>query len=119
MASVEIPDFSFIDVDELGMRPHDWVEDGNGMEFDGTGQDYFGVDKSLHFDPYTSLKSGKKFLIDETNTNMSDDDDFLNDSQYEIDPETGKQKLLDGRMTGLVCWHNRRRDRHSIFTDSI
>ena len=120
-----MPDFSFIDIDELGMRPRDWDDEGTGIEFDGTGQDYFGLEKPLHFDPYTSdlrsRKSGKQFTVNETNGILSDDDDddFLSDSQYDIDPETGKQTLLVRHMTSSVYWHNRFRDSPSIFIVSI
>jgi len=76
MDLMDVRDISFIDIDELGVRPLNWIDDGNDIDFDGTINGYFGKEKLVEL----------KLTTDEGDAVMPDDDD----SNYEIDPETGK-----------------------------
>jgi hypothetical protein len=96
MDSMNVQDISFIDIDELGVRPLNWIDDGNDIDFDDTTNGYFGKNKEVNFDVYSAefqlMNNGKKLLINEGDASMFDDDSD-DDSDYETDPETGKYKL--------------------------
>lgn len=67
-----VEDLSFLDIDELGVRPNGWNEDVNSMDFDETTNGDFSTMK-VDFCP---------------KINSSDDED---ESAYDIDPETGEK----------------------------
>jgi len=76
-----------IDMDDLGVRPLDWIDDIH-KTLDDTLNEFFGKEKSLDFTVYSAeLQFGKKLTTNEDETSMSDDGDGSND--YDIDPETG------------------------------
>lgn len=76
-------DISYIDVNELGVRPLNWTDDENDIDFD-ISNGYFRKEK---LNELQILNNG---ATNEEDTSMSDDDD----SNYEIDPETGKYKVF-------------------------
>lgn len=76
-------DISYIDANELGVRPLNWLETENDLDFDDISNDYFGKGK---LDDFTAYFPGEKLINNEDNTLIVDDDD---DSNYQIDPETG------------------------------
>ncbi|CAF3058513.1 unnamed protein product [Rotaria sp. Silwood2] len=81
---MDAQDISCVDFDELGVRPLNWIDDGNDLDLDDTTNRYFNKEK--HFE-LKFITNGKKFLIDEDDSSISDEDD----SNYEIDPETGEK----------------------------
>lgn len=81
---MDIMDISYIDVNELGVRPLNWLETENDLDFDDISNDYFGKGK---LDDFSTFFSGEKLINNEDNTLIVDDDE--DDSNYEIDPETG------------------------------
>ena len=76
-------DISYIDVNDLGVRPLNWVDTENDLDFDELSNGYFGKDK---LDDFATLFQGEKLINNEENTTILDQTD---DSNYEIDPETG------------------------------
>ncbi len=80
---MDLMDISYIDVNELGVRPLNWTGDENELDFDDITNGYFGKEK---LNELQITNNGKKLAIDEEDNSMSDDDD----ENYEIDPETGK-----------------------------
>ncbi len=77
-------DISYIDVNELGVRPLNWTDEENDIDFDDISNGYFRKEK---LNELQILNNG---ATNEEDTSMSDDDD----SNYEIDPETGKYKIF-------------------------
>ncbi len=77
-------DISYIDVNELGVRPLNWTDEENDIDFDDISNGYFRKEK---LNELQILNNG---ATNEEDTSMSDDDD----SNYEIDPETGKYKVF-------------------------
>ncbi|CAF4369915.1 unnamed protein product [Adineta steineri] len=86
MDLMDIQDISYIDYDELGVRPLNFIDDSNDIDFDDTINGYYGKDKQ---DDLKFLSDEKKLLTDDSDAVIPDDDD---NSTYEIDPETGKYK---------------------------
>ncbi len=84
---MDIQDISFIDIDELGVRPLNWIDDSNDIDFNDTTNGYFGKEKLTELQ---LINNGKKLTTDDGDTSMADEDD----SNYEIDPETGKYKFM-------------------------
>jgi hypothetical protein len=80
---MDLMDISYIDVNELGVRPLNWTDDENDIDFD-ISNGYFRKEK---LNELQILNNG---ATNEEDTSMSDDDD----SNYEIDPETGKYKVF-------------------------
>lgn len=79
-----VEDFSFLDADELGVRPDGWNEElGNTMDFDETTAVEFFQQKKFDHCPMN---------------NPSDDED---ESGYDIDPETGEKIFREAVIT--VC----------------
>lgn len=76
-------DISYIDVNDLGVRPLNWTDTENDLDFDDISNGYFGKDKLADFG---ALFQEEKFINNEENTKILDEAD---DSNYEIDPETG------------------------------
>jgi len=81
---MDLMDISYIDVNELGVRPLNWTDEENDIDFDDISNSYFGKEK---LNQLQILNNG---ATNEEDTSMSDDDD----SNYEIDPETGKYKVF-------------------------
>jgi hypothetical protein len=80
---MDLMDISYIDVNELGVRPLNWTDEENDIDFD-ISNGYFRKEK---LNELQILNNG---ATNEEDTSMSDDDD----SNYEIDPETGKYKVF-------------------------
>jgi hypothetical protein len=85
-------DVSFsIDMDELGVRPFNWIDTSKDMDFTESTKDYFGIEKTVDFTVYSAelqiTTNGKKLTTNEDLSIADDDDDDIN--EYEIDPETG------------------------------
>ncbi|UJR31592.1 hypothetical protein I4U23_019078 [Adineta vaga] len=80
MDFIKSQDLSCVDFDELGIRPSNWTDESN-IDLDDTTDGYF-YKKNLH--ELQLITDGKKLANDET---MGDEDD----SNYEIDPETGEK----------------------------
>lgn len=83
---MDIQDISYIDANELGVRPSNWTDDDNDIDFNDITNEYFGKEKLTELQ---ILTNGKKSLTDEEDVSMCDDDD----SNYETDPETGKSNI--------------------------
>jgi hypothetical protein len=81
---MDLMDISYIDVNELGVRPLNWTDEENDIDFDDISNGYFRKEK---LNELQILNNG---ATNEEDTSMSDDDD----SNYEIDPETGKYKIF-------------------------
>lgn len=79
MDLMDIQDLTSIDINELGIRPFGWIDDENDIDFNDTTNDYFGKEKLIE------LNNGKHLTGNEGEISMLDEDD----SNYEIDPETG------------------------------
>jgi hypothetical protein len=82
MDIMDIPDLTFVDIDELGVRPPNTIDDGNEIDFN----DNFGKEK------LTDLQLMNNGKTDFGDTSMDDEDD----SNYEIDPETGEKIFHEG-----------------------
>lgn len=80
---MDVMDISYIDVNDLGVRPLNWVDTENDLDFDDLSNGYFGKDK---LDDFVKLFQEEKLINNEENTTILDQTD---DSNYEIDPETG------------------------------
>jgi hypothetical protein len=87
MDLMDIQDISCIDMNELGVRPLNWIDDDNDINFDAISGSYFGKEK---INELKEINNGKKLTTDEEDIALCDDDD----SNYEIDPETGKNNVL-------------------------
>ncbi|CAF0740277.1 unnamed protein product [Adineta steineri] len=85
MDLMDIQDISYIDYDELGVRPLNFIDDSNDIDFDDNIHGYYGKDKQ---DDLKFHSHEKKLLTDESDAIIPDDDD---NSTYEIDPETGEK----------------------------
>ena len=94
-----------VDIDELGVRPMNWTDQGKHLELDDAAANdgyRFGTNAefavySVGMSPFTH---GKKVTT-------SDDDDE-DGSPYEIDPETGTSILMDASLV-----------RHMFFFSSL
>ena len=84
MDLMDIQDISYVDINELGVRPLNWTDDDNALDYDETTNSYYKKEKITDLQ---LLTNGKKLLIDEEEDVLMLDQD---DSNYEIDPETGK-----------------------------
>ncbi|CAF1160811.1 unnamed protein product [Rotaria sordida] len=88
MDLMDTQDISCVDFAELGIRPVSLTDDGNDVDFDDTTHKYFGKEK---YPELQSIISGKKLTTDDDDISISDEDD----SNYEIDPETGEKIFRD------------------------
>ena len=84
-----------IDMDDLGVRPFDWLELNKNL--DDPLDEFFGKEKTIDFTVYSAEfqlnNFEKKITTDgEEETSMSDED---SNNNYEIDPETGKFQYED------------------------
>jgi hypothetical protein len=86
MDLMDIQDISYIDINELGVRPFNWIGGENEIEFDETTNGYFGKEKLTEF---SIINHGKKLTADDDDVSMCDEDD----ENYDIDPETGNFDL--------------------------
>jgi FtsZ-binding cell division protein ZapB len=91
-------DVSFsIDMDELGVRPFNWIDTSKDMDFTESTKDYFGIEKTVDFTVYSAelqiTTNGKKLTTNEDLSIADDDDDDIN--EYEIDPETGEKTFRE------------------------
>lgn len=86
---LEIDDLSFLDMDELGVRPDALANDeiAHGMDFDSTPIDLFGQKKFVEF------PSGKVDLSQMNSSTLEDEEE--EEFEYDIDPETGKHKRCE------------------------
>jgi hypothetical protein len=98
MDSMDTQDISFIDIDELGVRPLNSMDDSNDIDFDDTTHGYFGKEKLTKLQ---SINNDTKLRIDDEDTSIFDEDD----SNYEIDPETGN----------YVIYFSRRKKQHFVY----
>jgi len=83
---MDIQDISYIDANELGVRPSNWTEDEHDIDFNDITAGYFGKEK---LNELQTLTNGKKSSNDEEDVSMCDEDDL----NYETDPETGKSSI--------------------------
>jgi hypothetical protein len=88
MDLMDIQDISCIDMNELGVRPLNWIDDDNDINFDAISGSYFGKEK---INELKEINNGKKLTTDEEDIALCDDDD----SNYEIDPETGEKTFRE------------------------
>jgi hypothetical protein len=88
MDLMDIQDISYIDINELGVRPFNWIGGENEIEFDETTNGYFGKEKLTEF---SIINPGKKLTSDDDDVSMCDEDD----ENYDIDPETGEKTLRE------------------------
>ncbi|CAF1330566.1 unnamed protein product [Adineta ricciae] len=80
MELMDSQDLSCVDFDELGVRPSTWADDNN-LDLDNAADAYLSKEK---FREFQFMADEKNFTNNET---MIDEDD----SNYEIDPETGEK----------------------------
>ncbi|CAF3377100.1 unnamed protein product, partial [Rotaria sp. Silwood2] len=82
-----------IDIDELGVRPPNWIDIDNSIN------DYNGTEKTLDFTVYSAeiqfINNGKKLTTNEDDSSMSDDDACYD---FDIDPETGEKIFRESTL---------------------
>ncbi|CAF0950764.1 unnamed protein product [Rotaria sordida] len=80
-----------IDIDELGVRPLDWID------IDETINDFNTTEKTIDFTVYSAelqfTDVGKKLTTNEDDSSMSDDE-----NSYDIDPETGEKIFRESTL---------------------
>ena len=77
MVSIYEQDLLSVDMDDLGVRPLNWID--LQKNFDSP----FGFEKSVDFNVFSA-----ELRIEKNDISMSDEDDETQD--YEVDPETGR-----------------------------
>ncbi|CAF1246022.1 unnamed protein product [Rotaria sp. Silwood1] len=82
-----------IDIDELGVRPPNWID------IDDSINDFNLKDKTFDFTVYSAeiqfTNNGKKLTTNEDDASMSDDDGCYD---YDIDPETGEKIFRESTL---------------------
>ncbi|CAF1339703.1 unnamed protein product [Rotaria sp. Silwood1] len=82
-----------IDIDELGVRPPNWID------IDDSINDFNLKDKTFDFTVYSAeiqfTNNGKKLTTNEDDASMSDDDSCYD---YDIDPETGEKIFRESTL---------------------
>jgi hypothetical protein len=92
MALEAMLDISFIDIDELGVRPRDWTDNHHGMDFDEQTRENYSQHKWQSMHEFHRNKYEQIFDMNEMDTNMSSKVDCSTKFNYQIDPETGTIK---------------------------
>lgn len=105
MDLMDIQDLSSIDFNELGVRPLNWTDDENDIDFDDTANDYYTKEKLMDLQ---ALNNGKSLSADQGDISMVDEDD----SNYEIDPETGTSTVHFFHLKFIT----EKNQQHSSFT---
>ena len=82
---MDLMDISYVDVNELGVRPFNWTGDENEIDFDDISNGYFDKDKLNDL----QSSNGKNLTNDGEDNAMLDEEN----GSYEIDPETGNSKV--------------------------
>jgi hypothetical protein len=90
MNLMDSQDLSCVDFDELGIRPSNYIDECNDTDLNETADGHLAPGK-LH--DVQLMSNGKQFMLDDADALMVEEDD----SDYEIDPETGQYRVYFSR----------------------
>jgi len=92
-----------IDMDDLGVRPMDWIDLDFNKTLDDPINDFFGKENTMDLTVYSaeiqSMNNGIKLTTNDDETTISDDDD---NKDYDIDPETGEKIFREVPFTSSI-----------------
>ena len=80
-----------VDIDDLGVRPMNWTDQGKHLELDDAANDGYRFETNVDFAVY----SANMLPFSQSKKVTTEDDDDDDGSPYEIDPETGASIFMD------------------------